>query len=426
MRFSLDVVRARKGDCLLLHYGTATTPRLMLIDGGPSGVYTPHLRPRLERIRRARQLDDRTPLPIDVLMISHVDDDHIQGVLELTSELREQKMNRQPLLVRVQSLWHNTFDDLLDTTPRELDAAASFGAAALSGAVDIDGAEDVDAARVLASIPQGRLLRDDAKFLADGTRTWTVNDRFGGRLILARKGAKRVTLARGVTATVAGPMHDELAALQKAHDQWLRERRQRKVKRAESSLAAFLDKSVPNLSSLVMMVQAGDRRVLLTGDARGDKVMAGLQMAGLLAPGETSSMHVDVMKVPHHGSANNVDRSFFTRITADHYVLSGNGEHGNPERDTLEMLFAARRNEPFVVHFTYPIDEIDAARKIDWAKERVKEKKRGKKPRPAWSPARHALASFFAGLTLASGQKIVTTESGDEPHVIDLLDPLGI
>ena len=53
-------------------------------------------------------------------------------------------------------------------------------------------------------------------------------------------------------------------------------------------------------------------------------------------------MHVDLLKVPHHGSANNLDDDFFERITADHYVFSGNGEHGNPERETLEMLFDAR------------------------------------------------------------------------------------
>ena len=31
--FRLDVLRARKGDCLLLHYGTKTKPGLALIDG---------------------------------------------------------------------------------------------------------------------------------------------------------------------------------------------------------------------------------------------------------------------------------------------------------------------------------------------------------------------------------------------------------
>ena len=51
MIFSLDVRRARKGDCLLLHFGTADKPGLVVIDGGPKGVYEPHLKPRLLEIR---------------------------------------------------------------------------------------------------------------------------------------------------------------------------------------------------------------------------------------------------------------------------------------------------------------------------------------------------------------------------------------
>ena len=107
MRFSLDVIRARKGDCLMVHYGTKAQPRVMMIDGGPSNVYKPHLRPRITQIRTARGLDDNTSLPVDVLMVSHLDDDHIKGVLDLTKELRTQKADNQPQLIRVRTLWHN-------------------------------------------------------------------------------------------------------------------------------------------------------------------------------------------------------------------------------------------------------------------------------------------------------------------------------
>ena len=47
MIFSLDVRRARKGDCLMVHYGSKDDPGLALIDGGPAQVYKPHLKPRL-------------------------------------------------------------------------------------------------------------------------------------------------------------------------------------------------------------------------------------------------------------------------------------------------------------------------------------------------------------------------------------------
>jgi hypothetical protein len=425
MRFSLDVIRAGKGDCLMLHCGSKKEPSLIMIDGGPSGIYARHLRPRIERIRKASKLDDETPLSVDVLMVSHVDDDHIQGVLDLTSELRDQRANREPQLLSVRSLWHNTFDDLLSTTPKELDAAAGFGAAALSGTIEVAGDEELDAAKVLASIPQGRTLRDDAAFLSKGTQFWKLNQEFKGKLIVAADPVKKLTLDGGVTMTVIGPMQHELVDLQRDHDEWLRQQKKSARKRAESSLAAFIDASVTNLSSLVLLAQAGRKRMLLTGDARGDKILDGLQSAGLLKAGTSSTMHVDLLKVPHHGSANNVETSFFERVTADHYVFSGNGEHGNPERETLEMLFAARGKEPFVMHFTYPFDEVDAGRKADWAIEQEKERRKGKKPRPNWSPKKRGLVSFFADRKLASGQKIEICPDG-APHVIDLLDPLGV
>ena len=50
MFFSLDVLRARKGDCLMLHFGSEQDPHLILIDGGPSDVYQPFLKPRLQKI----------------------------------------------------------------------------------------------------------------------------------------------------------------------------------------------------------------------------------------------------------------------------------------------------------------------------------------------------------------------------------------
>jgi hypothetical protein len=72
---------------------------------------------------------------------------------------------------------------------------------------------------------------------------------------------------------------------------------------------------------------------------------------------------------------------FFERVKANHYVFSGNGENGNPERKTLEMLLDARGNDDFAIHLTYPISEIDTARKADWNKQRDKEvAKKKKKP----------------------------------------------
>jgi hypothetical protein len=55
--------------------------------------------------------------------------------------------------------------------------------------------------------------------------------------------------------------------------------------------------------------------------------------------------HVDVMKVPHHGSARNASRKFFTQVTADVYVFSANGKDGNPDAPTLAWLVQAIKEQ---------------------------------------------------------------------------------
>lgn len=404
MFFTLDVRRARKGDCLVLHYGSADDPGLALIDGGPANVYKPFLKPRLDEIRKMRGLDPDAPLPVDWLMVSHIDDDHINGVLELTKELVEAKDAQQPLPLKIKGVCHNTFDDIIGNNPKELTASvtAQFGTASLSGEVETEGL-DPDAAKVLASVDQGFRLRDDSNALQ-----LRINPQFKGKLILAKAKAKKIDMGKGLSFTVVGPMNDEVVALQKAHDDFLK----RKAKKgSEASLAAFTDTSVPNLSSLVVLAEVGGKSILFTGDARGDKVLEGLELVGALKKDGKSKIHVDILKCPHHGSNRNIDPIFFRRITADHYIFSGNGQHGNPERETLEMLLAERGDAKYTVHLTYPVDEID-----------VERKKEAKKHGQSWSPKKQGLVAFFdANPKFAKKLSIVDPK---KPHLINLLEKI--
>jgi hypothetical protein len=418
MIFGLDVRRARKGDCLILHYGSKDDPGLALIDGGPARVYTPHLKPRLTQIRKARGLGRDESLAVDLLMVSHIDDDHINGILELTKELADAKSSNKPLPLKIRSVWHNAFDNIIGNTPNALLAAvtASFGAAALSGEPDTEGL-DPDAAMVLASVEQGFRLRNDARML--GLR---INPEFGGKPVMTTDRGNSIDMGKGLTLTVAGPMKAELISLQKDYEAWLKKHKDEK----KTALASFTDTSVANLSSLVLLAQVGEKRMLLTGDARGDKILQGLELAGRLNTNGT--MHVDILKVPHHGSDRNMEPIFFRRITADHYVFSGNGEHGNPERATLQMLLDERGGKEFTIHLTYPIEEIDAEREKDWKKEQQKEKIRKKKTpgatvRENWSPKKHSLTTFLTDHTDFARKVRIVAEG--EPHVINLLEGIG-
>ena len=68
--------------------------------------------------------------------------------------------------------------------------------------------------------------------------------------------------------------------------------------------------------------QPVDRRQRATGDARDDHIVEDLIDIGKAGP--DGNIHVDVLKVQHHGSENNFSAGFAKRVTAGHHKLNEN------------------------------------------------------------------------------------------------------
>lgn len=355
MVFQLEVLKAKHGDCLLLHYGEDDSPRLMVIDGGPAGVWRRFLKPRLEELRLVRTDGDQDPLDIELLMVSHIDDDHIRGILDLTAELAQKKEDGEALPYRIRTLWHNSFDDIVGEGADAMASAAvaDVGAASLLDLQSHPVSSELSrpGALVLASVAQGRKLRGRAAALG-----LSINSPFDGLVVAEEATSPVVEFDNGLHLEVLGPSRRRVAELQESWDQELR--RLGLGQPPSASAAAYLDSSVFNLASLVVLARFGDRTMLLTGDARGDDVLQGLENSGILAT--DGFIHVDLLKVPHHGSDRNVETEFFRRVRADHYVISGDGRHGNPEPATFEMIFEARGTDHYTLHLTYGLDDLRA------------------------------------------------------------------
>jgi beta-lactamase superfamily II metal-dependent hydrolase len=119
--------------------------------------------------------------------------------------------------------------------------------------------------------------------------------------------------------------------------------------REATGVAGDDDTSVTNLSSVVFLAEYETRTILMTGDARGDYIVDGLDRAGRLQGG---TAHVDILKLQHHGSARNIDTSFFQTVTADHYIIAANGMYGNPDLATFDALVKARGQTGYSVWLT--------------------------------------------------------------------------
>ncbi len=178
-----------------------------------------------------------------------------------------------------------------------------------------------------------------------------------------------------------------------------------------------------------MLADAGGKTMLLTGDARGDKILEGLESIGAVDAGRHAARR------RAQGAAPRQLEQRRTGLLRAHHrrslrVLGQWRARQSRARNAEDAASTHAATEPFELHLTYPIDEIDVERKKDWEKEQAKEKKKkengtsSKEPREDWSPSKHSLKAFFDAHPLSAGQKLHIVQK-DQAHVIDLLDTVG-
>jgi beta-lactamase superfamily II metal-dependent hydrolase len=348
VELTLEALQANDGDCLLLHYGNA----LILIDGGSAGVYQNVLKKRLDELR------GDGALALRMVMVSHIDADHITGIQNLLDELVDEQNAGNELPYRIKTIWHNSFEKLTGGRKASVESAAV--AASVDGTPDEEFLASLpyNVAAVVASVKQGNAVRNDAVQLGI-----PINAGAGDDLVRApAAGVRKIQIVPGLTFTILGPHDDEL---QKLDASWKASKE--KEASPEAQAADYLNRTVPNLSSIVVLVEADlgagkKKRLLLTGDAGGDRIEEALEKTGLSSGGK---LHVDLLKVQHHGSNHSVDLEFFENITADHYVISGNGKHGIPHPDTLGWLSEARRNTKCDVYLTNREGDLGLTKHLD-------------------------------------------------------------
>jgi hypothetical protein len=191
-----------------------------------------------------------------------------------------------------------------------------------------------------------------------------TNPDFGGRLAMVRTEVQAPMLG-SLRLTVIGPFATDLRRLRTEWNDWLRdnEKALKKIaddarRDAEHLETGELDRFVfpllaqaqalgnramvtaPNLASLMLLADEGGATILLTGDGHARDILSGLRAAGKLPSG--AGLHVNVLKVQHHGSEHNLDDAFCRTITADHYVFCGNGEHENPDLEVVRSVARSR------------------------------------------------------------------------------------
>jgi ribonuclease BN (tRNA processing enzyme) len=342
MMFKIHVVQAAFGDCLILEFGTPSKSKFILIDGGPEHTYDNSLRPELEKI--AGQGGN-----LDLVVLSHIDTDHVIGLLDFLAALKQKRDEGKAGFIGVGALWHNTFSRTIgqgnDIEKRFKSMMTAAAAASLAMAA---------ADATVQGVAEGEQLLRVARNLHI-----PVNPGFPGDAVMVENSPEAKQFDN-LSLRVIGPSQADLDRLKKEWLAWL-DKHEEGIAAADPRVAAAADTSKPNLSSIMLFGTADGKTVLLTGDGLGEHLLNNLEQEGLLNAG--GQLHVNVLKLPHHGSVRNVSLEFLKKLTADQYIISANGKDGNPDPDTLKWLVESAREQGRRIEILLT-NETDSSKKL--------------------------------------------------------------
>ena len=317
--FEITMMPARQGDCLWIEYGDENQPSIILIDGG--------MRETAAAIREQVLLrkKDEQDLHIELLVVTHIDIDHINGIIELL---------------------------------KDPDFPVTFGDIWFNGRPQME-----QAYSDILGINQG----DELSTLLEA---WSLpwNEEFSGAPIyLNGEGDVHLTtLPGGMNCYVIGPPAGQLKRLA---DDWLdiidgvepsdnepddilgRD----DTWPAEWKDSSKKDGSVTNASSISLALEYEGRWALLPGDAFADDILDGVN--SLAETTGTEIPEFSVFKLSHHCSVKNISEELIQSVPADQYLISTDGTtHKHPDNQALLRLIKWSGRRPYFA-FNYSIEK---------------------------------------------------------------------
>lgn len=353
---------ARNGDAFLVR-GTVS-PFAMLIDGGYAETFQRHIRPDLENIASKG-------LALDLVVATHVDADHISGLLSFFS-LNGSAWN--PRIIPVREVLHNSLRSLID--PPDGQSKMRPDDLALLREIRLRGYPLPDTAHASEQEISARQGNSLARFLRDGGYRWNTD---AGTTPIGGDGLVDLRLPKA-KITVLGPSKLRLDALKKwwtseirrlgmigslenlddvfellcAHEVLDPGKQMLASSDGDLSATHIPDNSVTNGSSISLIVEIEDCRMLFLGDSWADDAVTKLTLNG--------STNFSAVKIAHHGSARNTSPELLTLVDSPHFFISTNGDrHDHPDFSVLKAIVDRPAGFCRNLHFNY---STPASRKL--------------------------------------------------------------
>lgn len=283
----LEFLQASYGDAIHIE----EQHRHILIDGGPSFKC---IESTVNEITKREEA-------IDLLIVTHYDDDHIGGILELFNRFAD---NIGDL---VKSIWFNGTEWGFHDKGHFLSAGQGYALCELIERSGIPWKSDVGSRTTFELSAECRI-----EVLYGGPIVADVEDNY-----LSGKSADWECSLRDLDKSNVSDND--------------------------------LDTSASNAASIVICLMMGGKTILLPGDST-PTVLKGILNGN---KSDDGLCHFDLIKLPHHASCRNLSQELLSIIACDHFMVSTNGrKFCHPDkRAFLKVSRWAKHNSDTMFHF---------------------------------------------------------------------------
>ena len=258
---------------------------------------------------------------IDLFVISHMDDDHIGGVVSLF------KQNEIEITNKVNEWWLNHSLEIKQTVSSK----------------KISSKQEVDLKEFLVSIgkcPEEPILKGASKFFGEI------------RIEVLSPDIESYNNAKGITLAEEKRRIHKIGAKISDHNLSIQ----------ELITKQFVnDPSLTNRSSIAFLITAPNFKGLFLGDSHPDIIVNSLKE--LNYNDTTNKLKLDFVKISHHGSRKNTNDELLSLLDCSNFIISSNGinRHSLPDKEPLARIASKGSKEKSVnIFFTHKDSTLES------------------------------------------------------------------
>ena len=317
----VKILKAGSGDSILVHHKKSN----ILIDGGNDSKY---LISEIDNIYTKKEI-------IDLLIITHHDDDHIKGIIDLLNHINENKYNKDSEFIK----------KVIFNSPRKVLGKLSKDT---SNNLSYKQAYEVEELLEKTNV--------EWEIHTDKSESIKYNDLVLDFLSPTKEDIDKYSSKTG--AYLTGDNKNDWKSSMSQLDKYIDDKSQ--------------DKSVPNKSSVVLKIQTDDKKILLTGDVTPDRLE--LILDKLSKENNNLPVEFDYVKLPSHGSYRSMSKKIIEKLKCKNFIISTNSKkyYLPNKRTLLKILKFSDRTDNQPINFIFNYDEsitnleISKKEKIDY------------------------------------------------------------